>query len=58
MPQLPALVTVWVQLVTDNQALGGPTKIRLEAQSDVDDLCSEVRSQYPRHFRGGVDRLV
>ena len=43
-----ALVTVWVQLVTDNQALGGPTKMSLEAQSDVDDLCSEVHAKFPQ----------
>ena len=42
-------MTVWVQLVTDIQALGGPTQIKLEAQSDlVDDLCSEVHAKFPQ----------
>jgi len=47
-PYQPPALKIWVQLVTDNQALGEPTQIKLDAQSNVDDLCSEVHDKYPQ----------
>ena len=47
-PYQPPALKIWVQLVTDNQALGEPTQIKLDAQSNVDDLCSEVHAKFPQ----------